>query len=161
MVIIGLDQYLEARKFVSGYAHRPIDEQNEYENALDSVGLSRSDLPPEASPFIYLNVNVAYWRKANAIHSWFVENVQGGEDECQKSDVSREQLTELLDLCKQVSDNHDLAEELLPSQGGFFFGSTEYDEWYFQGIEETITQLELILTNPKFAGWDFCYQASW
>ena len=158
---MGLDMYLEARKFVSGYNFEPIDEQNSYENLLDAVGLSKSDLSPEASPFIYLNVNVAYWRKVNAVHSWFVENVQGGEDNCQRADVSREQLAELLDVCKQVQADHDKAEELLSTQGGFFFGDTTFDEWYFQGVDSTIDQLTKILNNPKFDGWDFVYQSSW
>lgn len=158
---MGLDMYLEARKFVSGYSFEPIDSQNAYENILASVDLSKADLGADASPFIYLSVNVAYWRKVNAVHSWFVENVQGGVDECQKAEVSREQLQELVDLCKQVRDDHDKAEELLPTQGGFFFGDTIYDEWYFQGIDSTIEQLEKILRNPKFEGWDFVYQSSW
>ena len=158
---MGLDMYLEARKFVSGYSHRPIDEQNEYENILASVDLSRADLGADASPFIYLSVNVAYWRKVNAVHSWFVENVQDGVDECQRAVVSREQLQELVDVCKQVRDDHSLAEELLPPQAGFFFGSYDYDEWYFEGIDNTIEQLEKILNNPKFEGWDFIYQSSW
>lgn len=158
---MGLDMYLEARKFVSGYNFEPIDEQNSYENLLDAVGLSKSDLSPEASPFIYLNVNVAYWRKVNAVHSWFVENVQGGEDNCQRADVSREQLAELLDVCKQVQADNSKAEELLSTQGGFFFGDTTFDEWYFQGVDSTIDQLTKILNNPKFDGWDFVYQSSW
>lgn len=158
---MGLDMYLEARKFVSGYSFEPIDEQNSYENLLDSVGMSRADFSPEASPFIYISINVAYWRKVNAVHSWFVENVQGGVDECQKAYVSREQLQELIDTCKQVLDDHDKAEELLPVGAGFFFGSYEYDEWYFDGVKSTIEQLEKILNNPKFEGWEFSYQSSW
>ena len=158
---MGLDMYLEARKFVSGYSFEPIDSQNAYENILASVDLSRTDLSPEASPFIYLSINVAYWRKVNAVHSWFVNNVQDGVDECQKAEVSREQLQELIDTCKQVRDDHDKAEELLPVGEGFFFGSYEYDEWYFQGIDSTIEQLEKILNNPKFEGWHFVYQSSW
>jgi hypothetical protein len=158
---MGLDMYLEARKFVSGYSFEPIDQQNAYENILASVDLSKADLSPEASPFIYLNINVAYWRKVNAVHSWFVENVQEGVDECQKAEVSREQLQELVDTCKQVRDDHSKAEELLPVGGGFFFGSYEYDEWYFDGIQNTIEQLEKILSNPKFEDWDFVYQSSW
>lgn len=158
---MGLDMYLEARKFVSGYNFEPIDEQNSYENLLDAVGLSKTDLSPEASPFIYLNVNVAYWRKVNAVHQWFVDNVQDGEDNCQTAHASREQLAELLDVCKQVKADHSKAEELLPPQGGFFFGGTELDEWYFEGVDNTIDQLTKILTNPKFDGWDFQYHSSW
>ena len=43
---------------------------------------------------------VMYWRKANAIHKWFVDNVQGGEDDCREYPVSNDQLIELRDTCK-------------------------------------------------------------
>ena len=42
---------------------------------------------------------VAYWRKANAIHRWFVNNVQDGIDECQETIVTRNQLFTLLQIC--------------------------------------------------------------
>ncbi len=49
-----------------------------------------------------------YWRKANHIHKWFVDNVQEGNDDCGTYDVSIEQLTELRDLCKKVLDTANL-----------------------------------------------------
>jgi hypothetical protein len=161
---MGLDMYLEARKYVSGYSHRPIDEQNEYEEVLNSVGVSRADLTTEASPFANISVNVAYWRKANQIHAWFINNyAKDGVDDCSPvfiGEIGR--LRELRDLCQQVLDDHSKAEELLPVGEGFFFGSYEYDEYYFSDLTNTIEQLDKLLSNPKFAnGWDFIYQASW
>lgn len=50
----------------------------------------------------YMAEQVAYWRKANAIHNWFVENVQDGEDNCKDYIVQKENLTTLRDLCKTV-----------------------------------------------------------
>jgi hypothetical protein len=73
--------------------------------------------------------------------------------------VSRETLTELLDLCKQVLADHSKAEELLPNQEGFFFGSTNYDELYFSDLEDTVAILENCLTMDH--SWDFHYQSSW
>ena len=36
---------------------------------------------------------VGYWRKANQIHNWFVENVQDGEDDCcYHNEVTKEYL---------------------------------------------------------------------
>ena len=46
------------------------------------------------------DTEIIYWRKANAIHKWFVENVQEGVDDCGEYEVTVEQLTELRDLCK-------------------------------------------------------------
>ena len=121
---------------------------------------------------------VAYWRKANAIHQWFVDNCQGGEDDCRLAYVSYESLSELLNDVKSVLDNHELAEELLPTQEGFFFGSTAYDDYYWEDLEETKEQLEFIFSNlniiegkygdrhlvhPDEPDWyvDFYYQSSW
>jgi hypothetical protein len=107
----------------------------------------------------YIVEEVAYWRKANQIHNWFVQNVQKGIDECQTSFVSREQLEELLDVCNKVIEDNSLAPTLLPSTSGFFFGGTEYDEWYFQDVTNTIKYLTEILEDEN--GDEFEYYASW
>jgi hypothetical protein len=57
-------------------------------------------------------------------------------------------------------DNPALAEELLPTQEGFFFGSTEYDEWYMESVKETHDKLSVLLDKIP-DGWSFKYQASW
>ena len=85
------------------------------------------------------------WRKSNQIHKWFVDNVQYGNDDCNRYEVSKEQLQELQNLCKKVLNNHELAKELLPTQSGFFFGPTEYDEFYFQDLEYTIKEIDKLL----------------
>lgn len=109
---------------------------------------------------IVTSIEVAYWRKANAIHAWFVRECQGGVDDCRSAYVSREKLNELLEVCRIVNADHQEADNLLPSQSGFFFGSTEYDEWYFGDIEETVKQLESVLKNTP-ENWRFEYQSSW
>jgi hypothetical protein len=159
---MGLDQYLSARAYVSGYDHRPLDEQNTYEEMLNLAGFTKADLSKEASPFIELEISVGYWRKANQVHNWFVQNVQEGEDDCKPYFVGRDKLAELLSLCHEVIKDNSKAKELLPvSEGGFFFGSYEYDDWYFEQVENTIVQLSKILKNPKFDECDFSYRASW
>lgn len=85
----------------------------------------------------YRAMKVGYWRKANQIHKWFVDNVQDGVDNCATYPVTYEQLQELLSLVNEVLKNHKLAAELLPTETGFFFGSDEYGEWYFTDLEET------------------------
>ena len=104
---------------------------------------------------------VMQWRKSNQIHKWFVENVQNGVDECQRSQVTTEQLTELNKSCKEVLEFKDRASEIMPSQGGFFFGGESYDEWYFQDIEATIEALDIILSKEYDYNTTFFYQASW
>ena len=146
----------------------------------------RTDIIP--SRVSYITESVAQWRKVNHVHQWFVDNVQDGDDNCREYYVDREQLKELVDICKQVKESleksgtkkvqvevgwqggekmyedidvytdTELAEELLPTQPGFFFGGTDYDKWYMMGLEETITQIEPLLQEED---GDFHYQASW
>lgn len=103
---------------------------------------------------------VAYWRKANAIHGWFVEAVQHGIDECQYSEpFGREVLAGLVERCKAVLDGRRPATDALPTTSGFFFGSTDYDEWYEGDLRETIAQLEPLLSERN--GDAFIYHSSW
>lgn len=106
------------------------------------------------------NYEVGYWRKANHIHNWFVQNVQGGVDECQEVEVTREKMEELLNECKAVVVNPKEGPKHLPTQSGFFFGSTEYDEYYMEDIKNTIEILESELQDPD-DGTKYYYQSSW
>jgi len=54
-----------------------------------------------------VSLEAMYWRKANAIHGWFVENCQDGEDNCQEYWVSREKLINLKDLCQDILEHPD------------------------------------------------------
>jgi hypothetical protein len=101
---------------------------------------------------------VAVWRKSNQIHRWFVEKVQDGNDDCREYEVSREQLQDLLDMVNEIGADHGKAEELLPTQEGFFFGGTEYDTGYFADIRYTGEILTELLAEQ---GGYFYYTSSW
>lgn len=108
--------------------------------------------------------DVGYWRKANQIHSWFVENCGGGVDKCQEIPVTRENLKELLDICKEILKLKrwkSYAETHLPSCKGFFFGSTDYDEYYLEDIKRTVDIIEPLLSEKEDGYTSFYYQASW
>lgn len=99
----------------------------------------------------------AYWRKANAIHGWILRNTVGEDnDNCQSIEIEGNQLVNLINDCKSVLEDHSKAKELLPVMEGSFFGSYEYDEWYFQDLEDTIKQLEGIEPTDTYV-----YRASW
>lgn len=51
-----------------------------------------------------------YWRKANHIHNWIVENVQNGNDDCNEYDVERDKLIELRTVCDQVIEASELVD---------------------------------------------------
>jgi hypothetical protein len=154
---MGLDMYLSAKKYMSKYFDAADSEKIKTINEAFGVeGDEDGDYGAQEVIF-----RVAYWRKANAIHDWFVQNVQDGRDECQEAWVSREQLQQLADICKQIIKSPKKANELLPTRSGFFFGSTEYDDWYMQDIQHTADRIEKILADPAFVKADFYYQSSW
>lgn len=107
---------------------------------------------------IGISVECGYWRKANHIHKWFVDNVQDGIDNCASYYVSQETLEKLKAVCLEVLKDKSKAPDLLPTQSGFFFGPTEYDEYYFQDIEDTI---EIIDKCLKLDFDYFTYESSW
>ena len=127
---------------------------------------------------------ICYWRKCNAIHRWFVENVQEGEDDCGTYYVGRDQLKELLTTCEEIwefylenKNNHGQPNEEakqfalvgLPNGEGFFFGNQSYDKDYFEWqIQPTIEMLKPIVGNygtvdgsESLLLQQFEYQASW
>jgi hypothetical protein len=155
---MGLDMYLTARKYVSDYTFQKGEDTKTVNDILSAVGLDRNALCQD-SPGINVAVNVGYWRKVNSIHNWFVKNVQGGIDECQESHVTREELVTLLNTVVEVIATKK--PDALPTAAGFFFGSTDIDEWYWSDLEYTRDLLTKILSNESLEGFDFIYQASW
>ena len=162
---MGLDMYLTANRYISPYKHSEADRKLGVE-IIKLLGLPvQGNEETEEGRVEGVSVRVGYWRKANSIHSWFIIHCANGVDDCQPVSVMREQLEELKALCEKVQANPtaEVAAEALPSQEGFFFGGTEYDEWYFEDIKATIEILDraLNLPTPNGACWDFEYMASW
>jgi hypothetical protein len=150
---MGLDMSLTGIRYLSDYD----DELKAMKVAINQMALAvRGNMEIEE-----IGCKVMYWRKANAIHKWFVDNCQNGVDECQRSLVGFSQVKELLALCKKVKRYKKQAPELLPTSEGFFFGGTEYDDWYFSNIQQTIDGLEKLFKIPNIDSWDFYYQSSW
>jgi len=163
---MGLDQYLYRREYVSAYSYKQDSneakrEANIYNEIIRNFGVERC----EDAPHLYVDMCVGYWRKANAIHDWFVKNVQDGKDECQPHYVSREQLAELKTLCERAiaargrDFEEETSEDILPTTNGFFFGGTEYDDWYYDNLADTIMIVDRCLGLPD--AWEFEYCSSW
>lgn len=155
---MGLDMYLYAKQYFSGSEYSKEEERKQY--AVIRTAINADGFPEGGFPAVVVSTQVAYWRKDNAIHDWFVQNCQGGEDDCRNAYVSREQLMELAKVCREVLADHALADELLPTSSGFFFGSTDYDEWYYRGLEYTAQTIDEILARVP-QEWDFEYHSSW
>jgi hypothetical protein len=167
---MGLDMYLKYRRSFHGYEHtsQP-EEKQKYHDLVETAGIE--GMVTNDSPFIEIEATVIYWRKANAIHGWFVNELGGGEDNCQNIYVSREKLVELRNLCfdaLSVPAGMTLQEHaptVLPPTSGFFFGSYEIDDWYVKDLERTMEEIDRILPMLPADGegwdWGLTYQASW
>lgn len=195
--IEGYLDWLKEKKEGSEYANCTLKEWC----SVDESELPSKDVIEFYKPFYSTNKygyghimeEVGYWRKANQIHNFFVENVQDGEDDCSyHNECTKEILEDLLDKCYKVLTgsimmigqvkngqqyvdgewvdciepgkviiNPEVAEELLPSCRGFFFGSTEYDEYYMQDIEYTIKIIKNVLATTDFETQMLAYCSSW
>jgi hypothetical protein len=152
---MGLDMYLYKKNYIrQGDWYKP-EVVNEV--VVKTGGEVDTKIKPERVKYVV--EEVGYWRKANQIHNWFVQNVQKGNDDCGSYYVSRDVLQELLELCKKVKEDNSLASILLPSASGFFFGGTDYDEWYFNDIDNTIKIIEECFEDEHAD--DFEYSSSW
>lgn len=149
---MGLDMYLNKKTYVQYWEHNG---DNNYEVTVTKAGQPAGI---DGRKVKYVIEEAGYWRKQNNIHRWFVENVQDGVDNCGEYYVSAEKLRELLALCKAVQNQPAVAEALLPTASGFFFGGTEYDEWYMQGIDYTIQTLNEALADKN---GEYYYSSSW
>jgi len=166
---MGLDMYLNKVKKVDGMTFEELLEANENLDELIKTGAEPySKIKAEvyeAGEYVHwmsITRQVAYWRKANAIHRWFVDKVQDGVDECQCTLVTKEQLEELLGLAREVLKNPKKGPKLLPTCSGFFFGGTAYDEGYLEyDIKKTVEQLEKVLAETDFDAYHVYYHSSW
>lgn len=168
---MGLDMYLTKRVYVGNKWREPEQRVKiKYPKTDKDVAfqIKRGSINEEKISAI--EEEAAYWRKANAIHSWFVTNVQSGVDDCGEYSVPIAKLEELVALCKRIlsavetdvplpSDASDwdkwsalriknkshfeeMCAELLPTESGFFFGNTSYGGEYLFDLQHTIDQLE-------------------
>jgi len=180
---MGLDMYLYKRRY-HGFNYEHVRKNKELPD-LSSINVDVAKLVETIEDGIY-------WRKANAIHKWFVDNVQDGNDDCGHYYVSRDQLEELYETCKSIllivptakgqissgqkwdsENNHwsniledrkvvlnsEQVANLLPTQEGFFFGSTDYDNYYLEDIQYTFDQLNRLLKEDSDI--DYEYHSSW
>lgn len=188
---MGLDMYLYRTKKVDGLE---VEDYDKIDNAISNVdefidienSMSADEYKPayaelnevviqRGKTFIWSSIfeDIGYWRKANQIHNFFVQECQNGIDECQLSIITKDKLEDLLDRCKRamklkkiylndgiIKDGQGL-ETFLPTSSGFFFGGTEFNEWYFEDIAETKKLITKVLKETDFDKQIICYRSSW
>lgn len=150
---MGLDMYLSRDTFIGGkYDHRKVKGKVD----LTIEGKKKSFNPKNIS---YITEEVGYWRKANQIHNWFVQNVQDGKDECQRAYVELDKLKALYSSVCIAIDKKDPS--IFEPVGGFFFGSTDIDDYYWKDLEDTKAILEKIFADDPDGNGTYYYQSSW
>lgn len=192
--------YLYAERYVSSDDTFNADDPAIYNFVAKTIGTN--NLPKPQFGGMTIKQCVGYWRKANAIHGWFVEELADGVDDCKDIHVSKDDLIRLRDLCVEalanratakpnVETNHVIkvnddegnttdifnriiaeikqeheksktkviTDDPLAPTAGFFFGSTEKDEWYYKDLEYTVELINSLLAGDK--DYDYSYRASW
>jgi hypothetical protein len=206
---MGLDQYLTARKYVPSMEWPAIGrpETIELGPGITAVGFSipagaepiinpqhkaiveaLNNPPREESSGIYVEFTAIQWRKANQIHRWFVEELEGLENMERKA-VDADQLRALRSACETVLDtvtkgqpveepwpsgkgvtvtypnvtlDTAVALENLPPSSGFFFGQGDLDQWYVEDLEFTRDSITKLLDHPSMQGdVEFTYHGWW
>ena len=136
--------------------------------AVDNIKTLNPETP-EAAPFLPLRKyqwidahsifhEAGYWRKANAIHGWFVENVQNGVDDCGYYELTKEILDKMLEEVQTALKTKN-PNAFVP-RAGFFFGSTAIDDWYWNDLKATAEIIKKVLAED----WSknrFFYHSSW
>lgn len=82
----------------------------------------------------------AYFRKVNFIFAYYESKGKMQNEWYALTDA--DDIDDLISRCEQVLKDHDLATALLPTQSGFFFGSTDYDNWYFSDVKDCLCQMK-------------------
>lgn len=149
---MGLDMYLSARRYLSVYK----EEDKEILEVLDNIDVGQNGM--KVKEIVY---DAMYWRKANAIHRWFVQHCQSGIDDCREAYVPTDLIRDLVHDCEITLKNKGRAKELMPTQEGFFFGSTDIDDGYFEDLQNTVDTLKPLLERQDINNFDFYYRASW
>jgi len=98
---MGLDMYLR-KKINIGNQYRDPAKQVKVIVPEDQDGVFFPTPAINQEKLNQIEELVGYWRKANAIHKWFVDNVQEGEDDCKEYYVSFEKLQGLLETVNTV-----------------------------------------------------------
>lgn len=121
-----------------------------------------------------------YARKANALHRWFVDNVQEGEDDCRVALISEEKLEKLEAILDKIvgywdstgsqglSDDDriekikDKCAKILPVRKGFFFGDYGYDYYFYMWpILDLRKNIKYLLNNGDIKKYNYYYNSSW
>ena len=154
---MGLDQYFYEKRYLRMKSTKTAEEDDRpsvrVEEYTDIAGKKHdAEIVKGVSSIIR---EAGYFRKANEIQA-FIESKYaedfGGDINCKDVYLTKDVIMELYDICKELlaikgkKKFEKAAAEKLPTRSGFFFGSTEYDEYYREDLKryvEMVDKMEL------------------
>lgn len=150
---MGLDMYLEAKRYLA-----PCDPRTE--PMRRAIGAAIGYMPTKEKPgqdaslmeVSGVTVRVGYWRKFDALHQWFVSNVQEGVDDCRPAFVAVDTLIELETQLERACDDPTSVSERFTADADETLEISEVD--YTLKVLHHAKQLQE-------QGWDIYYRASW
>ena len=106
-------------------------------------------------------IPVCSWRKYDFLHRWFVNNVQGGEDDCRRYQVSHYELLSLYNECQRLVNQRNsqaaMASDLSLDCGG---DAGLYDDEYWDTLQGIVDDLKPLVMDLIPAGFSFEYVGS-
>ena len=168
---MGLDMYFSRRTYVGQFKDTRDSDGNWSKRDVNNMELKFDD-----ADLSHVNLkNVRYieevfgeFRKFNALHGYVVDNFASGVDNCQMIYLDIDDLIQIHEMLSLVQESLSIgdkviAEQTLPPQAGFFFGSTEIDKWYEEDVKEAVEVFGKIIEEHSIVGHNasYSYQASW
>jgi hypothetical protein len=142
---MGLDMYLRGEKYLPQDWNDPTKDRREDGKRVSQV-----------------EVDLGYWRKHPDLHGYIVRTFANGVDECQRIELSVDDLKHLLERAEVDGWGEE--------NSGFFFGQSPHpgDEWYQRKHDDTvkifreaIAWLEAMSTPGSGCWPSVFYRASW
>jgi hypothetical protein len=106
---------------------------------------------------------VGYWRKSNQIREYFASYIPEQANENIDELIVTESMIDELEnriLSCLLSESTEVAEDLLPTSSGFFFGGTDYDHYYYEDLIDTLEILHHAQERIK-QGKEVIYHEWW
>lgn len=133
--------YLTREKYIgANYEH------NQVKGIID-ITVRGKKIPIDLKKVNCIRESVGYWRKANQIHKWFVDNVQDGNDDCKPYYVSTEDLEKLLNICKEVKEKAKLVDGKIKKALENVPDELEVELWSDSGVDQSDDDSEVVIED--------------
>lgn len=186
---MGLDMYLYARDYQSkaSYKDKKEDIKGFYPEELKRIGnqMFKDNFISKQTRYL-----IGYWRKFNALQGYFERKVEHESELIHGIYIDCKTIEELIKIMNKVKKalkdcptkqikvlvgwekgekiydymtvyDCEVAQELLPPETGFFYGSEYIDEYYVECLDYSLKLFRKALKLSKEHDYDIIYEASW